>query len=450
MHPLLILLLGMTTVIAAILALRLHPFFALILGAALVAGLTSPIDQIGKHIATGFAATCGGVGIVIAMAAVIGKCLLASGGAERIVVAIRGLFGDKRLSPAFASSSFLLGIPAFFDTVFYLLMPIGRATARQSGNYLLLTLSIVAGATMAHSLVPPTPGPLFVADELGISILEMILGGLIVGIITVAAGLAYARWANRRWDIPLRDSDLDKAEDALRPTSKLPSLALSLLPILLPLPLLVGGTVVDAIYGLEKTRDPGTLPLWAQLLEFVGHKNIALTLAALCALLLLARARTGKELSKAVNSALESGGIIILITAAGGSFGYVIREGSGLIEWLKTMSPDGKLLILPIAFGLTSLVRIAQGSATVAMITTISIVSALASDLTYHPVYLALAIGCGSKPIPWMNDSGFWIISRMSGMSVAETLKTASAMMSLMGVVGLVVVMLGAWLLPMA
>ncbi len=448
MHPLLILLLGMAVVIGSILVFRLHAFFSLILAAAVVAAFTSPIDQVGSLIATGFGSTCGSVGIVIAMAAIIGKCLLASGGAERIVSAIRGIFGDRRLSPAFASSSFLLGIPAFFDTVFYLLMPIGRATARKTGNYLLLTLSIVAGATMAHSLVPPTPGPLFVAEELGISFLDMMAGGLIVGVITVSAGLAYARWANRRWDIPLRDSDLDKSEDSVPPPT-LPPLWLALLPILIPLPLLVGGTIVDGLYFVQGEA-PETLPLWAQILKFFGHKNVALTIAALCAMYLLAKQRAGKEMSRYVSSALESGGLIILITAAGGAFGYVIREGSGLIEWLQTMSPEGKLLILPIAFGVTTLVRIAQGSATVAMITTISIVGGLAAGLTYHPVYLALAIGCGSKPIPWMNDSGFWIISRMSGMTVGETLKTASAMMSLMGVVGLIVVMIGAWLLPLA
>ncbi len=450
MHPLLVLFAGMAVVILAIGVFRLHAFLSLILASIVVAAITQPAT-IGSAIATGFGTMCGKVGIVIAMAAIIGKCLLDSGAAERIVLGIRNWFGDKRLSGAFASSSFVLGIPVFFDTVFYLLMPLGRAAARKTGkNYLLLVLSIVAGATMAHSLVPPTPGPLLVAEALGVPFLQMVVAGLIVGAFTVTCGLTYAAWANRKWEIPLRDSDLDTAEAPKLDPSQLPPLWLSFLPILLPLPLLAGATVVDFAYGLDKNRpDELILPIWAQILEILGNKNIALTIAALAGIYLLVRQKSRADLGPAIHSALASGGVIILITAAGGAFGIIIKESSGLIEWLKEMSPDAKLLVLPIAFGITTLVRIAQGSATVAMITAISIVEGLAQNLPFNPVYLALAIGCGSKPVPWMNDSGFWIISRMSGMTAAETLKTSSVMMSLMGFAGLPVVMLGAWLLPL-
>lgn len=451
MHPLLILLIGIGVVVLAIGVFRLHAFLALILASIAVAAVTEPAT-IGQSIAEGFGTMCAKVGIVIAMAAIIGKCLLDSGAAERIVLGIRNLFGDKRLSPAFASSSFVLGIPVFFDTVFYLLMPLGRAAARKSGkNYLLLVLSIVAGATMAHSLVPPTPGPLLVAESLGVPFLHMVIAGLVVGAFTVTCGLCYAHWANRRWEIPLRASDMDSAETPELDPAKLPSLLLSLLPILLPLPLLAGATAVDFAYGLDKNRpDDLILPVWAQALEILGNKNVALTIAALAGVYLLIRQKSRDELPAAIQSALSSGGVIILITAAGGAFGIIIKENSGLIEWLQHISPDAKLLILPIAFGVTTLVRVAQGSATVAMVTAISIVGGLAQDLPFNPVYLALAIGCGSKPIPWMNDSGFWIISRMSGMTTAETLKTASVMMSLMGFAGLPVVMIGAWLLPLS
>ncbi len=451
MHPLLVLLLGIGVVVLAIGVFRLHAFLALILASIAVAAVTQP-ENIGSSIASGFGTMCGKVGIVIAMAAIIGKCLLESGAAERIVLGIRGLFGDRRLSSAFASSSFILGIPVFFDTVFYLLMPLGRAAARRTGkNYLLLVLSIVAGATMAHSLVPPTPGPLLVAESLGVPFLHMVLAGLIVGSFTVTCGLAYAHWANRKWEIPLRPSDLDAEDPTELDPSQLPPMLLSLLPILLPLPLLAGGTLVDFIFGLDKSRPEDlVLPIWAQLLEIFGDKNLALTIAAVAALGVLVRQKSREELPKAIQAALASGGVIILITAAGGAFGLIIKDSSGLIEWLREISPEAKLLVLPIAFGVTTLVRIAQGSATVAMVTAISIVGGLAQNLPFDPVYLALAIGCGSKPIPWMNDSGFWIISRMSGMTTGETLKTASVMMSLMGVAGLIVVMLGAWLLPMS
>ena len=447
MHPLFVLAIGMAVVIGAVLILRLHAFFSLILAAVVVAALGDPAT-VGPTVAEGFGAMCGKVGIVIAMAAIIGKCLLESGAAERIVRGILKVFGAERISMAFASSSFVIGIPVFFDTVFYLLMPIGRATAARTGrNFLLFVLCIVAGATMAHSLVPPTPGPLVVASELKVPLATMIAGGLVLGLFTVSVGFAYALWANRRWSIPLRDSDLGTDIDhTARDLSELPSLLLSLLPIILPVLLLAGDNLVDGLFGKDGAR-----PAWAQFLEIVGNKNIALTIAAIVALLVLAKsgARKGSGVRDAIQGALTSGGVIILITAAGGSFGHAIRE-SGIVDWVKeSFSPEASLVLLPVAFFLTTLVRIAQGSATVAMMTAVYIVGGLAEGLPYHPLYLALAIGCGSKPIPWMNDSGFWIISRMSGMTEGETLKTASVMMSLMGLAGLPAVMLAAWLLPM-
>jgi len=441
----LVLLAGVAVVVLSIAWLRLHAFFALVLGAFTIALLTQPANA-GPAVAAGFATMCGKVGIVIAMAAVIGKCLLDSGGAERIVLAIRNLFGDRRVSPAFATSSFVLGIPVFFDTVFYLLMPLGRAMARQTGShYLLYTLSIVAGATMAHSLVPPTPGPLAVAEALDVPLLHMIAGGLVLGAITVSSGLAYARWIDCKLDLPLRPTEMDQAQEPVTEAASLPSLWFSLLPILLPLPLLAANNVIDALYGESGPRPPA-----ARVWETLGDKNVALTLAALVALVLLARRKTGKELPAAMQSALMSGGVIILITAAGGAFGMLIRDSAGLIESLKSISPEGQLLLLPIAFAVTAFVRAAQGSATVAMMTGVFIVAGLAETLVYNPLYLALAIGCGSKPFPWMNDSGFWIISRMSGMTVGETLRTVTAMLTLMGFTGLPVVMLGAWLLPLS
>jgi GntP family gluconate:H+ symporter len=227
---------------------------------------------------------------------------------------------------------------------------------------------------------------------------------------------------------------------AHRDAATLPSLWASALPIVLPVVLIAGGTVLQ-MAGLTA---PG-LSVWS-------NKNIALVIAALSALALLAK-RTGlKAMGPAVQTALASGGVIILITSAGGAFGRALRQ-TGIAETIAAIVPDSgsAFLWLPIAFGMTTLVRIAQGSATVAMITAVGIVAPIAGagELGFHPVYLALAIGSGSKPIPWMNDSGFWIISKMSGFTEAETLKTASVMMSLMGVVGLVVTMLAAWLAPL-
>ena len=165
----------------------------------------------GEVIAQGFGSTTAAIGLIIALASVIGACLFESGAAERIVLSIRNLLGEEHAALAFVPSGFLLCIPAFFDTVFYLLLPIGKALRRKTGkDYLLYILAIVAGATMAHSLVPPTPGPSFVADALKIRIATMMLAGTVIGLISATAGYLFALWANRRWNIPLRDHDEDR------------------------------------------------------------------------------------------------------------------------------------------------------------------------------------------------------------------------------------------------
>ncbi|MBM3335907.1 GntP family permease, partial [Candidatus Sumerlaeota bacterium] len=233
--PLWLLLIGIVVVLGGILALRLNAFLALILGALIVATLTpragleqyaadkkmSPAEtktlvarSVGERVAGEFGRTCAAIGILIAMASIVGKCLLESGGAERIVRSTLRLLGERRAPLAFASSGFVLGMPVFFDTVFYLMIPLGKAMAmRNVRNYGLYVMTIVAGATVTHSLVPPTPGPLFVAGELSVGLDKMILGGIVVGMFCVAFGYAYALWANRRWAIPLRDSaDISREE----------------------------------------------------------------------------------------------------------------------------------------------------------------------------------------------------------------------------------------------
>lgn len=421
----------------------------------------------GQRIAFGFGDTCRKIGILIAMASVIGMCLLESGAAQRIVDFTRNVVGEKRTPLAFAISGFVVGIPVFFDTVFYLLMPLAKAMRlKTGGNYLLYVMSIVVGATMAHSLVPPTPGPLLVASEIeGVTVGNMIIGGLLVGLVTVTAGFLFAVFANRIWEVPLRDEDgvpndveshqrdesIEGSNLENRVDAAGPGILVSLLPIMLPVVLLAGKTLTDSLGDLA----PGWLVAVKPLINFLGDKNIALVCAALIALATLAlqRARSGgKHWFDGVQKALGSGGVIILITAAGGAFGHALRQ-CGIAEAIQTRFPSTQsgLTLLVLAFALTAVVRFAQGSATVAMITSVSIVAPLAAELSlgYHPVYLALAIGCGSKPLPWMNDSGFWIVGRMSGMTESETLKTFSAALTIMGIVGFLVTLAAARWLPL-
>jgi GntP family gluconate:H+ symporter len=329
------------------------------------------------------------------------------------------------------------------------------------------------------------------------------LGGMAVSAVAATVGYAYAAWANQRWDIPLRASatpgldvhapprpgdsgpsldaerapDAEPAPDAEQALAAeagakaaqdsaadaapggLPPLWLALTPILLPVILIS----LSAVLGTP-AADAGRARWLTALLEAVhtlGEKNLSMTLAAAVGLtMVVARRRTSgatlgslRSLSTSVGEALSSAGVIILITAAGGAFGYVLRQ-TDIAASLTDLVPTSRLALIPLAFAFTTLIRVAQGSATVAMIAAAGIISPLAAGgaaaLGYHPVYLALAIGCGSKPVMWMNDSGFWIIGKMSGFTEAETLKTATVMMALMGLAGLAAVMAGAWLLPLA
>ena len=439
----------MIVVLGAIILLRLHAFVSLLLGALAVALLTALAgNQEGASVSgaldaitSGFGSACGKVGILIALAAIIGQCLLVSGAAERIVTAILKVFGEKRAPAAFLTSGFTLGIPVFFDTVFYLMFPILRSYARKvKGTYVLCVLATVAGASMAHSLVPPTPGPLFVANELGVNFGLMIPAGLALGLVSITAGYLYAKWANQRFDIPFRreDSPEDEEKFSSIESADLPPLFLSLLPIAGPLLLIAGASIPMIPYqrgGPLADADPG----W---IGFFANKNLALGLGAVAALLLCAkyRGRRTGSMREVIQTALSSAGVIILITAAGGAFGKVMA-GSGIADELVEMFPNAGDALLPMAFLITALVRMAQGSATVAMITGVGIVAPLLETMTlsFNPVYLALAIGCGSKPGPWMNDSGFWIVSRMAKFTETETLKTFSVLLTLMGVTGFVV-----------
>ncbi len=470
MDPIILLFIGIAVIIGCILVLKLHAVVALLLAAITVSLLTgetnlfqfaqsqgmSPEEasgfvnqSVGKRIAGGFGNTASKIGILVAMASVIGTCLLRSGGADRIVREALKLFGEKKAPLAFLSSGFTLGVPVFFDTVFYLLVPLAKAmTLRTGKNYLLYITTIVAGAGMAHSLVPPTPGPLFVASELGVDIGVMMLGGLALGLFTVTGGYFYAVWANRRWTIPLRNSgdvSMSELEELMkREDHHLPSLGLSLIPIILPVILIAGNTISRSMMSNSEG-------LFLSVFSLVGDPNIALTLAALIALGTLASQEQDQQKLKGyLLESLQSAGLIILITSMGGAFGGILQQ-TGIASRIQELSNEYQIALLPLAFLVTVIMRGAQGSATVAMITSVGIVGGVAQmgQLPFHPVYLALVIGCGSKPLQWMNDSGFWVVGKMSGMTERETLRTSSSVFSVMGVIGFIIVIILAEFFPL-
>jgi len=448
--PILILAVAVGIVFLLIIKLRINAFLALIVAATTVGVLSPeiPLAAVMPRVAELFGTACANIGIVIALAALIGQSMMESGAADRIVRVFVRLLGVERASVSMVSVSGILAIPVFFDTVFYLMVPLARAMRVRTGkNYLLYVMAICAGAAAAHSMVPPTPGPLAMAANLGVDLGVMILAGLVISVPMAIAGWLFSIYADRQMDVPLRESTgasvtelerLARVEDA-----DLPGFISSVLPIALPVVLITSNTVAGAVL-------PDS-PLTA-LAAFIGNPNFALLISAAVALYVMARSRHcgPAELAKSVETAIVAGGLIILITAAGGSFGGMLQL-AGVGDALGRLAQEFSIPVLLMAAILASLFKVAQGSSTVSMMTVSSIMLGLTatSPLGFHPVYLALVIGSGSLVGSWMNDSGFWIFTKMTGLSEAEGLKTWSPLLAVLGVTGVSCSILAAWLFPL-
>src|SRR5437899_431710 len=461
MPPTLILLIGMATILGAILLLRLNAFLALIT-AAIVVSVLAPGEPAVKiaRVAEGFGRTAGSIGVVIALAAIAGKAMMESGAADRIVTAFLALLGMQRGATALCATGYVLSIPVFFDTVFYLLVPLARSMyARTNRNYLKYIMAIAGGAAATHTLVPPTPGPLAVAGTLGVDLGTMVLVGLVVALPAAGVGLLFAGWVDRRMPVvprtpaapALRGSD---AEPAV--TQPFPGLVPSLLPIILPVLLISSNTVV-----LSMTARPGAhLATWAALAPYtaiIGNANLALLVSAGVAMWVYARQRGASRaaLAEMVETSLMSAGVIILITAAGGAFGATLQAAQigPVIEAAFGARGSGSgMALLLLGFAVASLMKIAQGSSTVAMITTAAMLAAMIPGpgaLPFHTVYVATAIASGSLVGTWMNDSGFWVFSKMGGVTEIETLKSWTPLLAVVGVTGMVTTLVLAVLVPL-
>ncbi len=473
--PLFCLIVGIAFIIFLMLVLRFHAFLALISAAIVIAFLSDriPVAEALPLVAQQFGNMMGGIGILLAMAAIIGKCLMDSGAAERIVRAFTRVFGQGREHYSLLSSGFILSIPVFFDTVFYLLAPLARAVyARRKQCYVLIICATAAGGALTHALVPPTPGPIIVAEQLDaitktlpdpirVSLLLTIGVGILVSIIpAIIGGVFYASWIDKRISVIPKDAlGVSQAELEIisqKPDGELPNLGFSLLPFVLPVILLAGASILKScLPEIDPANPVYTIPhekLLRNSIEIIGDKNLVFFLGALIGIVLLvSQKRTNfKGTLERLEPAIASGAVIAFITCAGGSFGKVLAA-AGVGDVIAGAARDWNLSLLVLAFITSSLIRIAQGSATVAMITTAGIIAPTltAVQLPYHPVYLVSAIGFGASGYSWMNDSGFWIFSQLTGLSETQTLKTWTAMLTLMAVTGFVWVMFLTRLLPL-
>ncbi len=420
------------------------------------------LGTITKRLSAGLSGTFHKIGLAIAMAAFVGVCLLESGAANSLVQGLSRCFGEKRTAPTLMVSGFVLGVPIFFDTVFYLLLPLAKAFGRQRPEKALLSImSIIVGATMAHSLVPPTPGPLLVASRLGISIGSMMIGGIVVGGTAAFFGFLYSLWCNQTMNFRLEAVDnrsSDQMTNEGRESSQNRSMPVWLASLPLAIPILcLGGIEISKVLGWTLTAGDSedvnaSSSAWNGAIDLLSDPGFVLMIAAAISYVLLRRVITAKQTMPLMTTAIADAGTILLLTCAGGAFGAALEQ-LRIADAVTQMSSNliSPHVLLFAAFFLTGLIRVAQGSATIAMITSVGIVAPFVQgqELPFHPVYVALSIGCGSKLMPWMNDSGFWQVSTMTGLNTTQTLRTFSVALTLMGCVGFTMTLLGSWLLPL-
>ncbi len=353
--------------------------------------------------------------------------------------------------------------------MFMLMAPLAMALRLRTGkDYTLYILAVCCGGTITHSMTVPHPGPVAVVDDLRLNVGESIIGGMVIGAVTCFFGYFVARWLNSKTDTPLRETNGLSLEElagvSARQESQLPGFFWSITPVILPI-VLISMTTVFELASLSSKAGPGwgagfialcggdagfaTVRGWV---DFIGHKNIALLIGAVISLWVLARQRGFglKKLEQLVGPPLETAGMIILITSAGGAFGLALRN-AGVGDAVESLAQGYSLNLILLGWLVAAVVRVAQGSATVAMLTASSIMAPMIAGgaLDCHPVYLFTAIGFGAMFFSWMNDSGFWVVSRLSGMTEKETLRTWSIQLTANSVIGLLVTLALSKLLPL-
>ena len=385
-----------------------------------------------------FGSIAGAIAWVIALAAIIGTAMMESGAAVKIVDSLVDTVGEKNGAIGLLLGGFILSIPVFFDTVFFLMILVIIAFAMKTKkDYVMYIMVVGGGGAIAHSVIPPTPGPLVVAETLQIDLGLTILMGVCIGILPAVATYMVAKKINKNMDVPIRVE-----YQTTDTTAELPPLSLSLLPIFVPI-VLISLTSIFQIIELA-------LPGWVL---FLGNKNIAMSAGAILAIWLWVRKKQldNKELWDQISKPLEIAGIIILITGAGGAFGAMLQH-SGIGDAIQFATADFHIHYVFLAWLISSAIKTAQGSATVALITTASIMYAIigtGAELPYHPVYILMAIGFGGIFISWMNDSGFWVVAKMSGMTEKEALKSFTVVLAIASLVGMIQLVILSYVLPL-
>ncbi len=418
---------------ALILWAKCDAFLALLLvaiGTGIVVGI--PLQDIPGVITKGFGNTMAGVGILVALGIILGQLMEHSGAIAKIAGTMVAFFGPKRTPAALSGTGLVVGIPLFFDAAFVILNGITKRLSTRTGvPYPHLVLALSVGLITAYCIVIPTPAPMVVAENMQVDFGLFFLYGLLIAAIGVGmASLVYGPFITRKMAAyELTDEEKQETLEQELNEDKGISAGLSFLVILLPIMLIILGTVAKIMF-------PGTV--MAIFLGFLGEKNIALLISVIFAIFAL-RPYMKVPQSEAFMDAFKASGMILLITGAGGSFGNVINS-AGIGDYLIGTMRELNMPILLLSFVFAQTLRLALGSSTVSLVTTSSILGPVAASLGVSPLLVSLAICCGGIGLSMPNDSGFWVVSRFAGMSVKETVKTWSVGGFVAGVSGLIVV----------
>ncbi|MEK5059952.1 permease DsdX [Paenibacillus sp. FSL H7-0326] len=415
-----------------------NPFVSLLISALMLGLLTgmNAEDVIGS-ITGGVGGTLGTIAIVIGLGTMLGKMMAESGGAERIATTLVNRFGQKRVHWAMMIVGFIVGIPVFFEVGVILLIPIVFTVARKTGlSIIKIGIPILAGLSTVHGLVPPHPAPMIAIDafdaNLGMTIFYSILVGLPTAII---AGPVFGNIISKRVQV---EPPAELAEQfSLKSERELPGFGITLLTILLPVILMLAGSVAIIV-------DPAVTNGLTHFLTFIGNEIVALLISVVFALFSLGFARgfNKSEISKFTSECLAPTASIILIIGGGGAFKQVLID-SGVGNAIAELATSININVILFAWLVAALIRVATGSATVAMTTAAGIVApvlGMSPDVSVELV--VLATGAGSLFLSHVNDAGFWMIKEFFNMSVSQTLKTWSVMECILSVVALILILL--------
>jgi Gnt-I system low-affinity gluconate transporter len=419
---------------------KLHAFVALMLVSILVGiGAGMPLEQVIISIQSGMGGTLGYVAIIVGLGAMFGQMLEVTGGAKKIARTLIEKFGDDRAHFALGITGFLVAIPVFFDVGFVILVPIIYSLAKKTGRSLLYYgIPLLAGLAVTHAFIPPTPGPVAVAKLIDANLGLVILFGFIAGLpAMLIAGPLFGKYISRKIHVMIPDYMNINSEDN-DDDQDLPSIGVLAGIILVPLVLMLVGTFTSIML-------PEGNP-FNNISSFIGHPFVALLIATLLAFYFLGikQGYSNQEVQFIANKALEPAGIIILVTGAGGVFKQILIDSHVGIILGETMaaSPLPPLLI---AYFIAAIIRIAQGSATVSMVTAASLIAPLIENLSLEGPILALiviAIASGATILSHVNDSGFWLVNRYFGLDVKDTLLSWTIMETIISIVGISVVLL--------